>query len=379
VDYHIGYRDRGVFHADLLMHPITSLRAIPNAIIESHLTLYRRLPDPLHMLENVSQSVFAHLSTWLGKQRMQHVFELIRTVTGITKLTGLVPSYRWRLVWASYPLTWAVAFPGPAYDVERAMVRHLSMISSILYAKPEHRSAKSWLRLIGATFSLHRALSTAGVSIKLSEHLLWPHTPAVFGLIDSYNLSCESHEYLWKCVRKLLPAVDLTASDAITQLVTHLCAQNYARYLRVDKRDKQRHAKLRQWWKDESIDRLTVTGDSAPLQAMLANYGFTAPQWWHREKDTLILHIASADTNWPHPQLQSLSQSASATAELHASYMRHIPSIAHAHYYADTIQHAAATDMQIERDRPSPAVSAEPDASVDDVDYSSDEEWLPSQ
>src|SRR6185437_2739353 len=149
------------------------------------------------------------------------------------------------------------------------------MVSSLLYAKPEYRDGMSWLRLIGASFAIHRSSIALGTKIRLNEHLLWPHMPAVYRLIDGYNISCEAHEYLWKLIRKLWPSINATATDAVTQLMTRVCSQNYARYLRVDKHDKQRHAKLRRWWTGIPVARFTFTSDCRSLIAMLNQYGFT--------------------------------------------------------------------------------------------------------
>jgi len=125
-------------------------------------------------------------------------------------------------------------------------------------------------------------------------------------------------------------------------------------------------------------DRMYITGDISALQAMLLQYGFVERQWWHSENGNLILHVASSDRTWSTPQIQSLSQSAAAIAERHVSYLNHIPSIANAHAHADSIHRATAMDIEPDPDPPSGTVSDQTSTSILDVDYSSDEEWLPT-
>jgi hypothetical protein len=176
------------------------------------------------------------------------------------------------------------------------MIQHLSLIASILYAKPEHRDTMSWLRLIGAAFQLHQSFVAAGVSIRLSEHLLWPHMPVVYGSVTGYNISCESHEYLWKVVRRVWPAIDVRAPTAVTEVMRRICAQNYARYLRVDKRDRRAHSTLTKWWTGQQVPRFTITGNTTALVALLQRFGFMEGQSWHRDGTAgIVLHTASAD------------------------------------------------------------------------------------
>jgi hypothetical protein len=252
------------------------------------------------------------------------------------------------------------------------MVRNLSMISAILYGKPEHRNARSSLRLIGAAFSLHRTFAAVGIAIRLSEHLLWPHMPAVFGVIDGYNLSCEAHEYLWKIVRKVLPAINRTSPTAITELTLRLAAQNFGQYLRVERHDKSRNGKLQRWWKDQAFDRMTIEGDTTALQAMLARYRFDRDVWWHEEKAAVILHVASSDTVWGSPAVASISESVAAVADLHQKYIYRTASIANARKLGVAVAPQRPTTLPA---APSPDPSADIASSttvIDDDDDSSD-------
>jgi hypothetical protein len=358
IDHYAGFTHRGILRGDSLIPDLPNLNAIRD-VFRSPLLLYQRLPDPMHMLENISQSVYTYFDRSIDTKTMKHATELIRTTTGITKLTGLVPSYRWRLIWGSYPVTWALALTASKYDTHRSIVSLLSLVSSILYAKPERRDAASWLRLIGASFLLHRSLAFAGVNIRLSEHLLWPHMQAVYAMIDGYSISCESHEYLWKAVRKVWPAINPTAGDAITQLVTRLCAQNYARYLRVDKRDKRRHTLLYKWWKGQHIQRMNLTGDVLAVVKMLQQYGFVEGQSWHRETDRIVLHTASIDQPIRVPRPHSISESVAIITERHTRYFESSPSIANAHDIE-----SRSTAAALVQSKPIPKSSSSAEATV---------------
>ena len=333
IDYYAEITARGIVRGDAMIRDLPRLNALESEF-DTAILLYQRLPDPMHLLENVSQAVYKYFDASIDSKTMQRATELVRAATGITKLTGLVPSYRWRLIWGSYPVTWAVALSDSKYAVHRTIVLLLSLVASILYSKPEHRDSVSWLRLIGASYLLHRALATAGVNIRLSEHLLWPHVPAVYAMIDGYNISCESHEYLWKAVRKVWPSIDPTAGDAVTQLVTRLCAQNYVRYLRVDKRDKRRHTLLYKWWKGQRVERMYATGDVSALVAMLQRFGFVEGQSWQREAGGVVLHTASVDPPFHTPRLMSVGEAAACISERHTRYVLSTPSIANAHSIA---------------------------------------------
>lgn len=377
IDACLGWKDRGIVRHDSLIPPLSSLQQVEPTFIATPFLTHQRLPDPLHLLENISNDLYHCLEHLLDKKTMTHAQELIRTHTGITKLTGLVPSHRWRTIWGSYPLTWAVALAAPKYAWHRTTIAHLSMVSSILYAKPEYRDGMSWLRLIGASFALHRSFVELGIKIRLNQHLLWPHFPDVYQLIDGYNISCEAHEYQWKIVRKLWPSINRTAPDAVTQLMTRLCSQNYARYLHVNRHDRQRHSKLRRWWTGIPVIRFTFTGDRSALIAMLTDYRFKEGQWWHRDKDSVILHTASTDTTHPTPRPMSLTHTAALMAEVHTEYVYNTVSIANAR---DPNRRAAAPGAAAVKPEPLPPPDSEDEdmwmADVDDL-CSSDEDYDP--
>jgi hypothetical protein len=333
IDHCIELTARGIVQCDALLTPLRSLVNIEAAVPASML-LHQRWPDPMHMLENISQRLYAHLDSSVDAKSMRDAHERVRAATGITKLTGLVPSYRWRLIWGSYPVTWAAALDAARYAPQRLMIECLSLVASILYAKPEHRGAITWLRLIGAAFQLHQQFVRCGVGIRLSEHLLWPHMPVVYSLMDGYNVLCEAHEYVWKVVRRVWPAINPVARAAVTQLMIRVCAQNYQRYLRVDKRDRQGSALWAQWWRGRPVQRMTLTGDVAALVAMLHRCGFVEGTAWHREFGAVVLHTATADPALHTPRPHSVAEAACSIADLHTSYIYRTPSIANAHTLA---------------------------------------------
>ena len=347
IDHCIGLSARGISQNDALVPPMQSLFDIEAAVPESML-LHQRWPDPMHVLENISQRLYAHLDGSVDAKSMRVAHERVRTATGITKLTGLVPSYRWRLIWGSYPVTWAMALDPARYAPQRLMIECLSLVASILYAKPEHRGAVTWLRLIGAAFLLHQQFVRCGIGIRLSEHLLWPHVPVMYSLLDGYNVSCEAHEYVWKVVRRGWPAIDPTAPAAVTQLMTRVCAQNYQRYLRVDKRDRRVSSLWAKWWFGRPVPRMTVTGDAAALVAMLQRCGFVEGTAWHRESGAVVLHTASGDAALRTPRPRSVSEAARYIGDLHTGYIYRTPSIANAHYLA--VRTAAVVKLEPKAD-----------------------------
>jgi hypothetical protein len=93
IDHCIGLSARGIAQNDALVPPLHSLFDIETAVPQSML-LHQRWPDPMHVLENISQRLYAHLDGSVDAKSMRVAHERVRTATGITKLTGLVPSYR---------------------------------------------------------------------------------------------------------------------------------------------------------------------------------------------------------------------------------------------------------------------------------------------
>jgi hypothetical protein len=234
-------------------------------------------------------------------------------------------------------------------------------------------------------------LAGAGVQIKLSEHLLWPHIPELYRLIDGYNLSCEAHEYQWKVVRKLWPAIDFRAEDAITQLTLRICAQNFARFVRVQRHDRVLESSLNAFWTEQSVGQLRLTGDTTALQALLLRFGFHRRTWWYCESDgTLVLRTAQTDPDWFSPELFTIAQTVEHVSAVHALYLRRVPSIANRHMLAHPTHpaHPAPTPAPAPAALPALALPIETECDGDVIDepdsntvladslYSSDEELV---
>jgi len=366
IDYLIGCTARGILRPDTFLQEAT-VQSLSNDLTSNGLMHFDRFPDPMHVLENVSQTIMKVLMETVGSKIMKEVIQLMNKHTRITKLTGLIPAYRWRRIWGSYPVTWAVALKTAVYERQRTLIRYISLIASILYAKAEHRTAKSLLRLSGACFVVHRTLAGFTVTntnedesdgdseveeddekadvdpakgksegkgkgkgyIKLSEHLLWPHIPMMYDCIDGYNVSTERHEYLWKAIRAIKGAVDLRTHNptAVRDLLLRIVVQQFERYHRVRKRDRELNTELKKWWKGAQTERIIVTDDPQPLLELLRVFGFNENEWWHKDKNSVTLHTASNDPNLRSPHLMSVSDYATANQQIRAQQLLSINSL----------------------------------------------------
>jgi hypothetical protein len=190
---------------------------------------------------------------------------------------------------------------------------------------------------------------------------------------------------MWKLIRKVWPSINPTSTDAITKLVTRLCAQNYARYLRVDKKDRNSHTKLHEWWREQRLERLVLEGDTSALVEMLRQCGFVEGQSWHRESERVVLHTASIDPPIHVPRIHSMRESDTAIAERHTRYVYSTPSIANAHDIASRATDSISTESKLVSATSSSTATALPVntedddllmADVDDAD-SSDDDYLP--
>ena len=172
------------------------------------------------------------------------------------------------------------------------------------------------------------------------------------------------------------PAIDPTAPAAVTLLMTRVCAQNYQRYLRVDKRDRRASSLWAKWWFGSAVSRMTVTGDATALVAMLQRCGFVEGTAWHRESGAVVLHTASGDAALRTPRPRSVSEAARYIGDLHTGYIYRTPSIANAHALA--ARTAAAVKIEPKSDlAPAPAsgtVTARAQRSADTAD--DDENWV---
>jgi hypothetical protein len=167
------------------------------------------------------------------------------------------------------------------------------------------------------------------VYIKLSEHLLWPHIPMMYECIDGYNVSTERHEYLWKAIRSIKGSVDLRTHNptAARDLMLRIVVQQFERYHRIRKRDRELNTALKKWWKGTQTERITVGGDNQPFIELLHVFGFNENEWWHKDKSSVILHTASNDPNLRSPHLMSVSDYATANQQIRAQQLLSLSSL----------------------------------------------------
>ena len=71
IDHCIGLSARGIAQNDALVPPLQSLFDIEAAVPPSIL-LHQRWPDPMHVLENISQRLYAHLDESVAKVCAPH-------------------------------------------------------------------------------------------------------------------------------------------------------------------------------------------------------------------------------------------------------------------------------------------------------------------
>jgi hypothetical protein len=272
--------DYGVFrpHALLDGSAVDSSSSL-SSFVQSHLLLgFLHPPEPLHITENVSQSLFAHLKATLPSKVFKSAAALLLQEANVKSFTANQPSYRWRLVWASWPVTFAVAFGGQ-YTDQLQCIQSLTECIRILYSKPEARTARSLLRLFAHTAILQFLFNKLAIPIKLSEHFLFSHVPSFYFFIDFYNLSTERHEFFWKTLKRAFAKYARGDPKLMAQLWRDCVAERYARLPIERRRDHQKLTKFQQPLADIIIDQsLFPSSFLDKLSALLSSFGFGA-EW----------------------------------------------------------------------------------------------------
>lgn len=390
----------GTLRADALLPQVATEEALYNADGEwfraasGPLLGHQYWPDPLHIIENVSSAAYRLLVRHVPRAAMAAAMELLRQHCGIVKLTGLVPSHRWRLCWAAFPVVWAVALAAKELEPFGLLCWSLAMVSATLYARPERRRASSWLRLIGASYYIHQSFVRYGEPIRLSEHLLWPHCAVLFGLIDGLNISCERHESLWRPVREAARSTNWLSSSALTDLTVKviLLQRQRAGPIGPD-RDSRSARRVAEWHDRWPCPNMRFSWDAAePLRSMLSATGFIEGRWWHRVGSDIELRTSDAQPTAPY-ELEALPLSGaldtievSALMELHDpdSWSRSASNSASA---ADALSFSALPVMSAAQSKTVPIVSPvayDSDDSdllsvcADDDVGDEDSDWIPS-
>jgi hypothetical protein len=245
---------------------------------QHHLTAFKRLADPLHVLENVSQSVCALLKRILTAKQLAAAEALLCRHTGLPVLNNNNPSWRWRVVWSCWPAVWKPIL----HDSHPALldiIRALSIATAILYGAPETRNARNALLLFGAAYTVHSGLVALGAPIKLSEHLLWPHMPLQYLEVDGYNSCCERPEADWKRIKDAHRVTNRNAPDALKQIITRVHVTEHVRMHERALKDRNRRTlRPTEWAEAEHSVRFIVPHatpefvDSFLMYVMLRSY-----------------------------------------------------------------------------------------------------------
>lgn len=184
VDASIGNVTRGIIRHDsvFVAYPNLSVQSLPQFIDQHQLHHFHRIPDITHIVENISNSLYPFISQSISNEAFSTVEKLLAEHSAIKQLRSHNPSYRWRLIWTSYPIVWAKSIPptpGLFHDI-LFMIYCFAVCIMILYSKPQYRCVKNWLRLCGYSFMLLKLMIKYKLKIKLSEHLLFPHVVGAY-------------------------------------------------------------------------------------------------------------------------------------------------------------------------------------------------------
>src|SRR5581483_11875979 len=89
VDYFIGCTARGILRSDTFLQE-TTVKSLSSDLTSNGLMHFDRFPDPMHVLENVSQTIMKVLIASVDSKIMKIVIQLLTKHVRITKLTGLI-------------------------------------------------------------------------------------------------------------------------------------------------------------------------------------------------------------------------------------------------------------------------------------------------
>lgn len=260
-DHYNADRSRGVFRHDILLPPppnTPSMQELLPFLQQHRLLAFRRVIDPMHVLENVSQTVHKLLLAALPtKQQQATATALLRKHTGLPVINNNNPSWRWRKVWSCWPVVWRPLLES-THPLLLDVIRALSIATAVLYGAPETRNARHALLLFGAAYTVHSGLVALGAKINLSEHLLWPHMPLQYADVDGHNASCERPEADWKRYKDAHRVTYRNAPDALKQMITRVYITEYVRNRGVVK-DRKRTKREEQWAAEEHSVRFVVS------------------------------------------------------------------------------------------------------------------------
>jgi hypothetical protein len=266
-DYHNADTSRGVFRHDILLPPPLSTPTMQQLLpfLQQHrLLAFKRVIDPMHVLENVAQTVHKLLTDTLTAKQLAKATELLRKHTGLPVINNNNPSWRWRKVWSCWPVVWRPLLES-THPQLLDVIRALSIATAILYGRPETRNTRNALLLFGAAYTVHSGLVALGAKINMSEHLLWPHMPLQYQEVDGYNASCERPEADWKRYKDAHRVVYRNAPDALKQIITRVHITEHVRlYERRDVKDRNaRTEREEEWAAEEHSVRFVVPRASA--------------------------------------------------------------------------------------------------------------------
>jgi len=342
-DFHNADTSRGVFRHDILLPPPPNTPTMQQLLpfLQQHrLLAFTRIIDPMHVLENVAQTVHKLLLATLTTKHLATATALLREHTGLPVINNNNPSWRWRKVWSCWPVVWRPLLESThpqLFDVIRA----LSIATAILYGRPETRNARNALLLFGAAYTVHSGLVALGAPINMSEHLLWPHMPLQYMHVDGYNASCERPEADWKRYKDAHRVTNRNAPDALKQMITRVHITDYVRaHERAVKDRNTRTVREEEWAAEEHSVRFVVSRASAEFVNSFLMYvaallvlllradiecacsaigRYKEGVWWHRRGSNsdgtpeLELHTSRNDPVHREPALLTMASAARCT------------------------------------------------------------------
>ena len=205
--------------------------------------------DPLHVISGHSKKLMDFLTSHISKEKSRDLNQLLRKHCNIGFESKKHPGWKWRLIWASFPVTWStICKQDDEKDPVWFLVYSWTKVCQLFYKPASSRSCANWIKFVVWCLKHICCWRKFQSSPSLYLHLLWPHCIEQCWWIGFSETMTESHEKSWVLLKTLWK------NCASTKHSTKLLFERWAGYVdehtsHFKKRLSWVSKKISSWWK----------------------------------------------------------------------------------------------------------------------------------
>ena len=159
--------------------------------------------DPLHVVEGHSVELMKWIVSKSSQHETQEMSHYLVDYCHSSFSPTARPGWKWRLVWASFPVTWDAVYPTDS--LAHQLVLTWSLCCGFMYSSAENRNWKGWFKFLVLALKHFILCREAGLKMSLYLHQLFPHLVEQSWWLPCSSALTETTEHSWVTIKKIWP------------------------------------------------------------------------------------------------------------------------------------------------------------------------------